>query len=366
MSAQQRIQQAIGAASAGLIGRRPAVELLALAAVARQHVLVLGPPGTAKSELVRRFARAVDATRFEYLLGRFTEPAELFGPIDLVALREGRVLTRTDGMLPEAELAFLDEVFLGSTAILNTLLGLLNERRFRRGHDTIDVPLRLCVGASNELPETPELGAFADRFAVVVHVEPVEDALLEDLLSAAAVLPEVAACATVDDLDALAAQARAVKLDAVRPLYAEAVRSLRQAGLSLSDRRIVQGQRLIAAAASLAGRTEATAADLWPLVFTVPTAADQQAAREALRSQLDAAHHPSLNAAAELASASPAARAQRLQAQAEDALRAFVDGSGKAQALEAVAREIDTTFAADARPEGIVAVRQRLALALNA
>ena len=88
-------------------------------------------------------------------------------------------------MLPEAEVAFLDEVFLGSTAILNTLLGVLNERTFRRGHTEIEVPLRVCVGASNGLPEDETLAAFADRFLARMFVEPVADAQLEELLGAA-------------------------------------------------------------------------------------------------------------------------------------------------------------------------------------
>ncbi|HEX5720992.1 MAG TPA: AAA family ATPase, partial [Thermoanaerobaculia bacterium] len=144
---------ALSGATRGLVEREALAELIALAAVAGEHVLVIGPPGTAKSEAVRRIARAVDARLFEYLLGRFTEPSEIFGPIDLRRLKEGFVETETSGMLPEAELAFLDEVFKGSTAILNTLLGILNERVFRRGHTLVRCPLRVCVGASNALPE---------------------------------------------------------------------------------------------------------------------------------------------------------------------------------------------------------------------
>src|SRR5207248_9740989 len=111
-----------------------------------------GPPGTAKSEAARRVAATLGARYFEYLLSRFTEPSEICGPVDLRKLREGLVETETSGMLPEAEVAFLDEVFLGSTAILNTLLALLNERVFRRGHTQMKCPLRVCVGASNGLP----------------------------------------------------------------------------------------------------------------------------------------------------------------------------------------------------------------------
>src|SRR6476620_5106725 len=158
------LRAAIEDASRGLIEREALVELVALAAVAREHVLVIGPPGTAKSEAVRRIATTLGGKYFEFLLGGFTEPAEIFGPVDLRKLRDGLVETETSGMLPEAEIAFLDEVFLGSTAILNTLLGLLNERRFKRGHTVVDSPLKLCIGAANTLPEDPALAAFSDRF----------------------------------------------------------------------------------------------------------------------------------------------------------------------------------------------------------
>src|SRR5829696_1558411 len=143
--ASQRLRAAISQASRGLVEREALVELIALSAVAGEHLLVVGPPGTAKSHAVRRVARALGGRYFEYLLGRFTEPSEIVGPIDLRRLRDGVIETQTSGMLPEAEVAFLDEVFLGSTAILNTLLGLLNERTFRRGATVVEVPLRVCV-----------------------------------------------------------------------------------------------------------------------------------------------------------------------------------------------------------------------------
>src|SRR5215471_16653226 len=158
------LREAISRAGRGLVERGSLVEMIALSAIAREHMLVIGPPGTAKSEAVRRVAQAVGGRYFEYLLGRFTEPSEIFGPVDLRKLMEGVVETETGGMLPEAESAFLDEVFLGSTAILNTLLSILNERTFRRGHTQVSCPLRVCVGASNALPEDESLAAFADRF----------------------------------------------------------------------------------------------------------------------------------------------------------------------------------------------------------
>ncbi|MFD0351129.1 AAA family ATPase [Kitasatospora aburaviensis] len=178
------IGAAVTAAGRGLVDRETVAEVVTLCAVAGEHLLVVGAPGTAKSEAVRRIAGQLGGRYFEYLLGRFTEPNELFGPVDLRGLREGRVEFETAGMLPEAEIAFLDEVFLGSTAVLNTLLGLLNERVFRRGRTVLDSPLRVCVGAANRLPEDPALAAFADRFLARVFVEPVADARLEELLEA--------------------------------------------------------------------------------------------------------------------------------------------------------------------------------------
>lgn len=208
--AARAIRAALDHASRGLVDREILVDLVALAAVAGEHLLVLGPPGTAKSQAVRRVARALGGRYFEYLLGRFTEPSEIVGPIDLRRLRDGVIETQTAGMLPEAEIAFLDEVFLGSTAILNTLLAILNERTFRRGSTSIDVPLRVCVGATNHLPEDETLAAFADRFLLRCFVAPVADSQLEDLLEGGWTVEHEREQhpATIADLDALAGAAR--------------------------------------------------------------------------------------------------------------------------------------------------------------
>jgi MoxR-like ATPase len=169
----ESIRAALSSARAGLVDRELIAEVVLLCAVAGEHLLVVGAPGTAKSEAVRRVASQIGGRYFEYLLGRFTEPNELFGPVDLRKLREGVVEVETSGMLPEAEVAFLDEVFLGSTAILNTLLGVLNERVFRGGSTAVRCPLRVCVGAANTLPDDPTLAAFADRFLARLFIEPV-------------------------------------------------------------------------------------------------------------------------------------------------------------------------------------------------
>jgi MoxR-like ATPase len=361
------VRAALARAGAGLVEREVLVELVVLAAVAREHVLVVGPPGTAKSEAVRRVARVLGGRTFEYLLGRFTEPNEIFGPVDLRRLREGVVAIETAGMLPEAEIAFLDEVFQGSTAILNTLLGILNERRFRRGHTEVACPLRVCVGASNALPDEPALAAFADRFLLRAFLEPVADPLLEDLLASGWSLDEAAPPAEplLPAIDRLADAARACDMAAVRPALAQALRTLRGAGVALSDRRAVRAQRVIAAAAVLAGRARAGEADLWPLVYVVPGAEAQALAREALGELLAASANAALGAAAEDASRGPLARAARL-CEAGRALLAAGDGDdGWRRRLEGLAREIDAGFAAEAMPADLAALRREVAARLE-
>lgn len=363
-----RVRDALTAAGQGLIDREQLVDLIALSAIAQEHLLVIGPPGTAKSEAVRRVARTLGGRYFEYLLGRFTEPSEVFGPIDLRKLKEGVVETQTAGMLPEADLAFLDEVFLGSTAILNTLLGLLNERVFRRGHTTVKVPLRVCIAASNGIPEEPALAAFADRFLVRVFVEPIADAKLEALLDGGAALnrSSLSVLASFDDLDVLARAAKDASNSRLRDPLAHAVRLLRRAGVELSDRRVVKVQRLCAAAAVLSGRLEPTDADLWPILYAVPTLDGQRLAQDVLKDVLQHSQSSTLLAATEAASNAPAARAARILETAQSLfLQAPTSDDLSAQErwrlkLEGVAREIDASFDPSALPEALVPVRLKL------
>lgn len=361
------LQLAIAWASRGLIERAPLVEAVVLGAVAGEHLLVVGPPGTAKSQAVRRIAGALGGRYFEYLLGRFSEPSEIFGPVDLRRLREGVVQTQTDGMLPEADIAFLDEVFQGSTAILNTLLGLLNERVFRRGHDAIQAPLRTCCAASNALPDDPNLAAFADRFLLRLWVSPVPDALLEDLLEGGwAVEDARSPLASLEDVDALARAARGCDLTRVRPHLAQALRLLRGAGVEMSDRRAVKTQKLIAVAAVLDGRSEPDEGDLWPLVWAVPTLEGQTLAREVLREKLSRTRNRALPFASEDASNGPLARALRLESAAKTLLLETPRDARWKLKLEGVTREMDAAFAPQARPESLQELRVQVVEALGA
>ena len=354
------LRHTIRTATAGLVGREQLAELIVLAAVAQEHLLVIGPPGTGKSAVVRRVAQALGGRYFEYLLGRFTEPSELFGAVDLKKLREGTVETDVTGMLPEADVAFLDEVFLGSTAILNTLLTLLNERRFRRGHTQVQCPLRVCVGAANGLPDDESLAAFGDRFLIHVFVDPLPDHQLETMLTGgwrsdhSAVLPE----GGLAHHDTLSGFLKEVQLDEARRMLATAVRKLRQAGIQLSDRRIVKTQGLMAAAAVLAGRLEATSADLWPLLYALPTRETQLNAREVLGDLLATSAHPHLFSAVEVATLQPLSRVGRLR-EAAEALLATPSPESTAEA-ENVLREIDANFPADKMPAQLADLRTAL------
>jgi MoxR-like ATPase len=375
-SAVEGVRAVVAQACRGLVQRETLVELVVLCAVAREHLLVIGPPGTAKSEAVRRIARGLGGSYFEYLVGRFTEPTEIFGPVNLRKLKEGVVETETAGMLPEAEIAFLDEIFLGSTAILNTLLTILNERTFRRGHTVMNCPLRVCVGASNQLPDDEQLGALADRFLVRAFVEPIGDSGLEELLSSGWSLgrEEDRALASMADLDRLSAAALAMDLTPSRSAVAHGVRLLRSAGITLSDRRVVRLQRLIAAAAALAGRERPTAADLWPLVFALPTDEAQHLGRDVLRDLLAGSESATLLSAPAEGSLGPLAKAARIVrdgnavlAQApreDDAQDGAASGNGAWKAwrlrVEGIAREIDAAFTREALPPDLAALRKAI------
>ena len=362
------LRTVISAATTGLVERESLVEMVALSAVAEEHVLVIGPPGTAKSEAVRRIARATGGRYFEYLLGRFTEPSEIFGPVDLHKLKDGLVETDTLGMLPEAEIAFLDEIFQGSTAILNTLLGILNERVFRRGHTNVRCPLRVCVGASNNLPEDAALAAFADRFLVRCFVDPILDPMLEQLLESGWSLnqSQMLPTAGLNDIEVLTVAARKADMSGVRQHIAQAIRTLRGAGITLTDRRAVRAQKLIAAAALMAGRDKPTEADLWPLIFVLPTREQQSLGRDSLRDLLSATENATLPVAAEEASLGPLARATRVAQAARQILGARPsNGDGEQNRgwrlqLEGVAREIDAGFTPEQMPNELIELRIRI------
>ena len=258
----------------GLLQRDVAARALLLAALAGEHVLLLGPPGTAKSELARRLQRLLPGAHyFERLLTRFTVPEELFGPLSLRALEEDRYERLTEGYLPSAEVAFLDEVFKANSAILNTLLGLLHERQFDNGSQRLPAPLVCLVGASNEVPQDESLHAFYDRFLLRVPVQPVDDAHFTALLLADAPgAGDTPANALIDPavVEALRERAPRVPLgEAALALLLQARQHASESGQTVSDRRWRQLVALLQLQAASRQASEVGPWDLWLLPFVL-------------------------------------------------------------------------------------------------
>ncbi len=272
-----RLSTWLATLEAGLLERGSAVRLALLAALAGEHVLLIGPPGTAKSELARRLHRAfAGAGYFERLLTRFSTPEELFGPLSLKALEDDRYERLTTGFLPTAGIAFLDEVFKANSAILNALLTLLNEREFDNGSGRLRTPLVSVIGASNEVPADEALQAFFDRFLLRVPVAPVSDAAFGALLGLgdAAVRGDGAAAAPAPigpaERAALQAAAAQVRLGEAALQGCTALRGwLAARQWPVSDRRWRQWVGLMRVAAASEGREELDALDLWLAPYVV-------------------------------------------------------------------------------------------------
>lgn len=269
------------------LGRAEVVRLLLVCLVAGEHMLIVGPPGTAKSALLRHLARLVDARFFEYLLTRFSEPSEIFGPIDIKAFREGSYVRRTEAMLPEAEIVFLDEIFKANSAILNSLLSILNERRFFIGSERRKVPLCSLFGATNEVPNDDALGALFDRFLIRAVADNLDSFHFQGLIDRG-IRNEISETSGSD------AQVRPlVRLDEVRALqgrmdallrfpedflirYKALVSQIRAEGVTISDRRVVKLLKLFVANALMDGRAHVDESDffilkhVWNSVDQVP------------------------------------------------------------------------------------------------
>ena len=271
---------------AQFLDKQEIIRLMTVSAIAGEHMVIVGPPGTAKSAMIDMFAKLIDAKYFEYLLTRFTEPNELFGPVDISAFREGKYTRRIENMLPTAEIVFLDEIFKSNSAILNSLLHVINERKFQNGPEVVAVPLISLYAASNEVPNDENLAAMFDRFLVRVLSDNLDSYHFHELMKKGIALelrkmtgrpqPGALSSSAPADLKPIisASDLRAIQQnfdkfmvfpDEFLTKYKGLIFQIRSEGISVSDRRAVKLLKLFAASAVFDGRTRVHDGDFFVL-----------------------------------------------------------------------------------------------------
>jgi len=230
--------------SAALIERDEEIDVVLTALVCQEHPLLVGPPGTAKSLLLDSLMAWMNGRRFTILFTKFTTPEECFGPISVAGLKDDKYRRVTTGKLPEAEGAFGDEIFKASSAILNTLLRILNERMFDDGNGAlVPVPLKIFVAASNEWPQSQEggkeLGALFDRFLFRKTVRPILTASGRNrLLWERNHKPELSTSITPSEIDEAQSVAKGLPwTNEAKEAFDTVLRELAKEGVQPGDRR---------------------------------------------------------------------------------------------------------------------------------
>ncbi|ABN70506.1 ATPase associated with various cellular activities, AAA_5 [Staphylothermus marinus F1] len=257
------------------VGREEEAKVIALAIISGEHVVLIGEPGTAKSALARRAAELINAKFFKYLLTKFTEPDELFGPLDINALKQGKYVRITRNKLPEAEIAFIDEIFNANSAILNMFLTIMNERIVYDGYNEIKVPLWTMIAASNNVPDEPELQALYDRFLYRHFVKPISEDKWAELLEASwkiesGLYEHAEPILSMNDVRMLNKILYEVNLEPIKEKLLKLYAIFEDQGIHITDRRKGKALKAIAASALLDRRMSAREEDLFVLKHIAP------------------------------------------------------------------------------------------------
>jgi MoxR-like ATPase len=252
------------------VERSPVIHGLILSALAKTNILLLGPPGTAKSDLVNRWNQHIANSKFfGWLVTRFSTPEELFGSFSLKGLKNDEYYRVTTARLPEANTAFIDEIFKSSSGMLNSLLPIMNERIFYNNGKPIKIPLITLAGASNEVPEKEDrLDAIYDRFLLKYNVSLIrEDSNFLKMLEMLNTEPQTTI--TLEQIIAIQELADKVTLsEEVLEYVLRARKELHNQGVMISDRAFKLILRIVKAEVILSGRMEARIEDLEILQHT--------------------------------------------------------------------------------------------------
>ncbi len=264
---QNKLKESIAHLERRFLEREELIRLLLLGVMSGENVLLVGPPGTAKSQLARAAAQLFGTEDwFDYLLTRFTTPDEIFGPVSLQKLKQDQYVRHTEGYLPSSQFAFLDEIFKANSAILNSLLSILNERIFFNGRDKQESPLLFLIAASNELPEDNEqLAALYDRFLLRFEVGYLKQISSYELMFQAPASP-LPALLTTDHVKQIRTAAQDVILpESLIYMMFQLKTAMEEKEYLLSDRRWKKIGHVWKTSAAIHGRSSVS---IWDTVLT--------------------------------------------------------------------------------------------------
>lgn len=240
------LQQFRGSLNNAFLERTTIIDGLLASVITKQNAFLFGLPGTGKSELVRAVSNGFKGSKFfGYLLSPTTDPSELFGPVAVSKLLKDEYSRDVEGYMPSCNIAFTDELFRGSSAVLNSLLTILNERTFNNGKEVVETPIQSVVAATNSFPQEEALQAFCDRFLFRPTVDLLRAPTSKRMLDAWALglekRPAIESSLTYADLGKLQEEAAKVQpSDEFLDSFSQVFEMLATRGITISDRRRVQ------------------------------------------------------------------------------------------------------------------------------